>query len=104
MSRNVITLQGAGGEVRIAAGWDNPLREVFCNILPADDEDKTDYSRVGQTSFSDGAEIASFLKSAHGFDIPQTMVEAIDRDIAEGARNVYRQFDSDGTLVQEHRF
>ena len=111
MSQNVITLAGPKGPFRISAGWDNPLQEVFCNVFFLGDEDEDDEDDADvdtgvayRSSFCDGADIAGYVDAAFGVKLPQPMLEAIDRDIADCARNVLRQFDATGTLLSEQRF
>ena len=111
MSQNVIIFNTSAGRVRVSAGWDNPLQEVFCNILPLDLEDEGEdqpqsgpgCSVVQGASFSSAEDVASLLYEKLGLVIPLTMQAIIDKDIAECARNVFRQFDEAGMLLNEQR-
>ena len=39
MSQNTLKTRSNTGAVQVSAGWDNPTQQVFCNILPLDDDD-----------------------------------------------------------------
>ena len=44
MSQNTILTSSNFGQVRVSAGWDHPLSELFCNVLPLDDENEDEES------------------------------------------------------------
>ena len=104
MSQNTLKTRSNTGAVQVSAGWDNPTQQVFCNILPLDDDDETDYSDVFMMSFVDGAHVAQFLQEAFGVHLPQAMQDAISQDARVKARNLLRRFSPEGAVELEQAF
>lgn len=106
MSQNVLNTEVRGVPVTVIAGWDNPLREVFCSLVPgrdiSDEESEAkglpDFSCMMLESFACARDIAACLQD-YDIVLPQAMLEAIDEDIATQARNVVRVFDASGARL-----
>ena len=104
MSQNTLKTRSSTGAVQVSAGWDNPMQQVFCNVLPLEDEDETDYSDVFMMSFDDGAHVARFLQETFGIVLPQAMQDAITQDARVHARNLLRRFSLEGAVELEQAF
>ena len=104
MSQNIFNTTSAVGPVNVVAGWDNPLQEVFCNVFPLnegaieDDGSAEDAPEVMFAMPQGGAQDVVQALSLFNIVLPQQMVDAIQLDCDEHARNVFRSFNQDGTL------
>ncbi|MNR71765.1 hypothetical protein D3C71_24430 [compost metagenome] len=108
MSQNTLVTTSSLGQVRVSAGWDYPLQQLFCNVLTLDDEVEDDEADLpaacfARSAYGDVTELVATLK-AGGIELPRQMVEAIGQDVRDQARNILRVFGQDGALQQEHRF
>ena len=108
MSQNSLVTTSSLGQVRVSAGWDYPLQQLFCNVLTLDDEVEDDEADLpaacfARSAYSNVAELVATLQEG-GIELPRQMVEALEQDVQDQARSILRVFGQDGTLQQEHRF
>jgi hypothetical protein len=107
MSQNILNTEVRGVPVTVIAGWDNPLQQVFCGLVPSRDisdeaseaKDLPDFSDMMLESFACAQDIATRLQD-YGIALPQAMLEAIDGDVVTRARNVVRVFDASGARLR----
>jgi hypothetical protein len=101
MSQNILQTSSAVGQVRITAGWDKPLSEIFCNVLCLDDvPDDNIPGCVLENRYESVDDICTSLKAAD-IELPDQMLEALRRDVETEAGNVIRVFRRDGSLEHE---
>lgn len=103
MSQNILDATSSVGRVRVTAGWDAPLEEVFCNVQGLDNTpgiSQDDYPEcLLQTSFTDAQHIAETLHLAD-IHLPQQMIDAIQSDCDKQVGNVIRVFNPDGSICR----
>jgi hypothetical protein len=108
MSQNILpTIDRSGEAIKIVAGWDRPLQQLFCTVsVPGvepwdlDDDpwlDINDRSLSGE--FRSVADIRSALEEK-GVSLPPTFYEKVEDDRAQDAGNVFRIFSADGSFVE----
>ncbi len=104
MSQNILNTASPTGPVQLIVGWDRRLQELFCNVMPLDDEDEGDYTdfllNPGVGCIDD---IKALLDKA-GISVPPSMLDAAAADQATNAGNVVRRFAVSGALEQETVF
>lgn len=100
MSQNILLTTSAIGKVRVIAGWDNPLSEVYVNVFPVDENGVDEENPEVMFGAPDGGadEVTSAL-SLLNITLPEAMVAAIQADCDVKARNVFRTFNEDGSLA-----
>ncbi len=104
MSQNILNTASASGPVQLIVGWDRRLQELFCNVMPLDDDDEGDYSEFFLSpSLGSVEEIKELLQNA-GITVPDTLLQAVATDQAHNAGNVMRRFSADGLIEQETVF
>ncbi len=102
MSQNIVNTRSPSGAVQVIAGWDRRLQELFCNVMPLDDEDEGDYSELLLTpSYANVEQLGAALVAAH-IQVPQALLDAVQADHTVNAGNVMRNFEPDGKLISEH--
>lgn len=102
MSQNIVNTHSPSGAVQVIAGWDRRLQELFCNVMPLDDEDEGDYIELLMTpNYPDVEALGAALVAAH-IQVPQALLDAVRADHAANAGNVMRNFEPSGTLISEH--
>lgn len=105
MSQNIIKTTSSSGPVQVCAGWDNPLKEVFCSVFLLGDiaEAEEEMLFIGTEEFTCTEDVKAALKTV-GIVLPATVVQAIQSDIDSLARNIVRRFSESGVLEKETSF
>lgn len=95
MSQNTFTTSSVAGTVRVRAGWDVPLQELFCSVEQlerfGDEEQLPDC--FFQTSYGSLEEMVLSLSQA-GITLPPGLIQAVRQDIEHETGNVLRDFDA----------
>jgi hypothetical protein len=101
MSQNTLTTTSSFGDVRLSAGWDRPLRELFCRVeFLADVEPDPFPDYLLETNHPGVDQMVDTLARAD-IHLPTAMIASIGDDVTQQAGNIIRQFLSDGTIVRE---
>ncbi len=104
MSQNILKTQSPTGPVEVILGWDRPLQECFCTVMPLSEEDPGDYSSfLFNPNMADANGVADELKAA-GILVPSTMLDALRQDQFSNAGNLLREFALDGQLLRQVSF
>lgn len=104
MSQNILHTASKTGPVEVILGWDRPLQELFCTVLPLSDDDTGDYDDFLLAPNLDSVEDLSALLAAASIQVPAAMLQAVAQDQAKNAGNVMRRFTLSGELEQETVF
>ena len=104
MSQNILRTQSKTGPVEVILGWDRPLQELFCTVLPLSDEDEGDYDVFLLQSGLDSTEDLTALLASVGIEVPALLMQTVALDMANNAGNVMRRFSLNGALEQETVF
>ncbi|HYD77533.1 hypothetical protein [Ramlibacter sp.] len=104
MSQNTYVTASVLGRVRVRAGWDAPLQEIYCSVEPLDVQ--ADFDGQTPRCFLEFAyaDIPSMIASLAegGIMLPADMRQAIESDVRAGAGNVIRDFGADWPSSQLH--
>lgn len=101
MSQNLLDTIGNGGPVRVRAGWDGPLQELYCSVEYLGDAlPEYTHSCYSNTRYSTVEEIAAATLDA-GIRLPQAFLAAVKADTIARTGSVLRVFSSSGALVEE---
>lgn len=100
MSQNILVTQSSLGLVRVRAGWDNPLEEIFCSVEPLErtvDDDDDAPACLFQTSYQNVQAVVASLAEA-GIRLPEPMIDFIRLDCDAKTGNTIRVFEVDGSM------
>jgi hypothetical protein len=100
MSQNILTTSSSVGLVRVRAGWDEPLQEIFCSVEPMEQdisESDAAPSCLFQTSYQDVRALLASLREAQ-IALPERMIDFVRRDCDAKTGNTVRIFDRDGSM------
>lgn len=94
MSQNNFTTSSVAGPVRVRAGWDAPLQELFCSVerLEGADEAGELPECFFRTSYANVKEMVECLAGAH-IALPAGFIQAVSHDVESRSGNVLRDFD-----------
>jgi hypothetical protein len=98
MSQNHIQVAGKNGPINLIMGFDRPLRQIFCNPMPVNDDDTTDFSALLFRGFSGIDELSKALAEV-GFSVPESVLKTVEQDQQANVGNVIRRFDSAGVQI-----
>jgi hypothetical protein len=98
MSQNHIQVAGKNGPINLIMGFDRPLRQIFCNPTPVNDDDPTDFSTLLFRGFSGIDELAKALTEV-GLSVPESVLKAVEQDQQAEVGNVIRRFDAAGVQL-----
>lgn len=97
MSQNILDTNSIIGPVRVRAGWDVPLQELYCNVEALDGQELEFEGTPAcffNTAYSDVESMAEALALA-GIRLPSSMLSAVRQDLRERAENLIREFEPD---------
>lgn len=100
MSQNHIQVAGKNGPINLIMGFDRPLGQIFCNPMPVNDSDTTDFSPLLFRGFSDVEDLRKALGEV-GLSVPESVLKVVEQDQLASAGNVIRRFDAAGAQLTD---
>lgn len=101
MSQNILTTHSSIGLVRVRAGWDNPLEEIFCSVEPLERAVHDDDDAPGclfKTSYPNVQALLASLGEAR-IRLPGPMIDFVRLDCDARTGNTVRVFEDDGSMT-----
>ena len=113
MSQNHICLPSVAGDIRLIAGYDRPLQQLFFSIEPLDgieagslsNEHEDFWEEVAVLSMAPCSSVSQLAGNLEHLGIrpPASVLAAVEDDARCQAGNTIRWFAADGSLEREHR-
>ncbi|MBC8742004.1 hypothetical protein F6X40_36305 [Paraburkholderia sp. UCT31] len=93
----------SSNQFEVMVGWDRPLRELFANVFRIKANGKRDgdpqFSTLDDSFSTDfPEELQEWLKDK-GFTIPQSILAALDADVAGNNGNIVAFYNADGEVI-----